>query len=273
MDKRIKVLEQRRKSSFQKTKRILKQNGCILISGYKKSLEKLEYICKCGNATLRFTHNIWKNPLCEKCRINKKKLTLEEIKKIVKEKKCILVSENYVNNKQIMEFICKCGNNYKKTFAGFQKSPMCQSCGFKILSKKMSGPNSFRWIHDREKVKKNRKFTNLCRNIVKRTLKLFEIKKDDCSSKILGYTSLDLINHIENHPNWLGVKNRKWHIDHIFPIKAFIDHEIFDLRLINCLENLQPLSKEDNLKKNDTYDLMDFRQWLKNKGIQIAVKT
>jgi hypothetical protein len=79
----------------------------------------------------------------------------------------------------------------------------------------------------------------------------------------LGYTARELQTHIANHPNWENVKNTKWHLDHIFPVKAFVEHGITDIKLINCLENLQPLSQRENNQKCDNYNEKDFIEWLR----------
>ena len=66
-----------------------------------------------------------------------------------------------------------------------------------------------------------------------------------------------------------GNKNDDWHLDHIFPIKAFIDNGIKDLKLINSLDNLQPISSVKNLSKGDRYDQLEFQKWLLAKGVKI----
>jgi hypothetical protein len=58
-----------------------------------------------------------------------------------------------------------------------------------------------------------------------------------------------------------------WHTDHIFPIKAFLDYGIVDIKIINCLENLRPLDAKENLCKNAKYDKVLFEQWLQSKGV------
>ena len=63
-----------------------------------------------------------------------------------------------------------------------------------------------------------------------------------------------------------------WHVDHIFPLKAFLDYDIKDIRLINCLENLQPLLGTENLAKQSKYDQTMFEQWLLSKGISFTLK-
>jgi hypothetical protein len=63
------------------------------------------------------------------------------------------------------------------------------------------------------------------------------------------------------------VKDQRWHLDHIFPISAFRDYSIFNPKIVNCLENLQPLLYKDNLTKQDIYDPFEFEKWLNSKGV------
>ena len=51
------------------------------------------------------------------------------------------------------------------------------------------------------------------------------------------------------------------------PVKAFMENGITDLKIINALDNLQPLPETENLKKNDKYNKNKFKQWLALKGI------
>jgi hypothetical protein len=91
--------------------------------------------------------------------------------------------------------------------------------------------------------------------------------KDNKTASILGYDYKQLQKHIESHPNWDNVKNNIWHVDHIFPIKAFLDHSIYDFKIINALDNLQPLSQHANNVKGAKYSTVEFVNWLKHKGI------
>ncbi len=52
-----------------------------------------------------------------------------------------------------------------------------------------------------------------------------------------------------------------------FPVSAFIKYGIHDVRLINCLDNLQPLEAYANLSKHDKYDKQEFEAWLEAKGV------
>lgn len=89
---------------------------------------------------------------------------------------------------------------------------------------------------------------------------------------ILGYSPMQLLDSLKLHENWDKINRSKWHLDHIFPIKAFLDYAIYDISVINCLENLQPLSEQENLSKSAKYDRVEFEKWLTNKGVKWLVK-
>ncbi len=110
-----------------------------------------------------------------------------------------------------------------------------------------------------------RKFRKRIGKALRRSFEAIGTLKQDISYKILGYTPEDLLKHLQSYPDWQKISNNKWDLDHIFPVKAFIDKNIFDPKLINCLDNLQPLPRKDNLSKADKYDSEAFEIWLKNK--------
>jgi hypothetical protein len=96
-------------------------------------------------------------------------------------------------------------------------------------------------------------------------MKCLNLKKNGKTYAILGYGVEELKRHIESHPNWKFVQNKNWSIDHIFPIKAFVDFGITDIRLINSLDNLSPVILNENMKKGAKYNKEDFTEWLKGK--------
>lgn len=106
--------------------------------------------------------------------------------------------------------------------------------------------------------------------MVKRTLQLFEQAKISRTEEILGYKFADLKSCIESHENWSKVKDKDWHIDHIFPLKAFVDYGILDVRLANCLDNLQPMLGHDNISKSAKYDRSSFEDWLRLKSVNLG---
>lgn len=97
-------------------------------------------------------------------------------------------------------------------------------------------------------------------------------EKRDHTRELLGYSTRQLQEHVQNHPNWPKVKDGDWHLDHVFPIIAFIEHGIKDVSLICCLENLQPLSGQGNCRKNRKYKAEEFRNWLR-KSLDLDIIT
>lgn len=91
-------------------------------------------------------------------------------------------------------------------------------------------------------------------------------KKQDHSHDLLGYTPKQLQEHIHSHPNWPNCDKVDWHLDHIFPIIAFLEHGIKNISVICCLENLQPLPGKANCQKNATYHKADFQKWLQERS-------
>jgi len=130
----------------------------------------------------------------------------------------------------------------------------CRECGIN----KRSGVNHYEWKPDRVEHELNCIFKQRSYKLISMVLNYTGHLKEQKSYKLLGYNHIQLKEHIINHPNWEIVKNKKWHIDHIFPIKAFLEYGITDVSLINCLDNLQPLDAKKNLCKNDKYDKREF---------------
>ena len=120
------------------------------------------------------------------------------------------------------------------------------------------------WNPDREKVARRKRFRKTCEQLIRRVLNATGGKKADRSAALLGYTPEQLQEHILSHPNMAFLQGKEWHVDHIFPIQAFLDHGIEDLQLINALDNLQPLEGSINIAKGDRYDVAEFQEWLTN---------
>lgn len=69
--------------------------------------------------------------------------------------------------------------------------------------------------------------------------------------EILGFTWAELKAHLEgmfsDGMNWENYG--EWHIDHVRPIRLFLEEGETDPKVVNALSNLQPLWKLDNLSK------------------------
>jgi len=240
---------------------------CKLLSDtYKNARTKLKYICSCGNESEIVFDSFKRGNRCKKCsgkRSNiKTSLSHEFVESFFMSAGCKLL-ETYKSANKPMQYECVCGNISRISYANFKLGKRCKKC----FIKRISGENNYQWHHDREDHFNYLSFKDKCYKMLRITLKKFNNNKTCKTEKMLGYSALDLKKFIENHPNWNNVKNKKWSIDHIFPIKAFWDYGISDPTIINGLDNLQPLCHNENVKKNCKYDVFLFEDWLKNKGI------
>lgn len=232
--------------------------------------------CKCGNLR-KCNLNIFRlSPRCRKCLHKDLALDFEFVKNYFSENGCELLEKEYKNARKRLKYRCSCGKESEICFCSFKSGNRCRDCGNKKvsdwLSKNRKKENHPRWIKDREAKRLNDAFCNKCRCMVKRTLQLFEQAKISRTEEILGYKFADLKSCIESHENWNKVKDKNWHIDHIFPLKAFVDYGMLDVRLANCLENLQPMLEHDNISKSAKYDRSSFEDWLRSKGIGLKGK-
>lgn len=240
------------------------QQNCELIDEYQHSLMKMKYKCSCGRiAEISWNKFTQRNYRCGYCHSTgrKKKYSFEEVKNIFKQEECELLEKEYNNNYETMKYKCKCGNPSKISLSDFNMGYRCKKCG--II--KQSGSNHWAWVSDRKKHRQNQLFRKKCYKALRSTLIATKQKKNGRTFDLLGYGAIELQDYIVNHPNWETVKNHKWHLDHIFPIQAFIDNGIIDTRIINSLDNLQPITQRENNIKKDKYDKKAFKLWLEEK--------
>lgn len=71
-----------------------------------------------------------------------KRKTYEEVKSIVESQGSLLLSETYVNNRQLLKLVCKCGKPFEKNLDTMNryKKYMCNTCSDKIARKNKSVP-------------------------------------------------------------------------------------------------------------------------------------
>lgn len=255
------------KRTTQEVAEYFKQHGCELLGVYRGALSPMSYKCSCGQYSQISWNSFSNGKRCGHCvkHGQKKKRSLEEIRQIFEERNCIFLDEEFKDIHHKHRYRCKCGTESEISFAAFHHQ--AQNCKF-CAKEKCSGVNHHSWHKDREKYRKDRLFATRCGNMVRRVLRSLNKLKISRSSDILGYDSETLLHHIKSHPSWSSIDGDDWVIDHIFPITAFIEHGVYDVVIINCLDNLQPLSSFANLSKGNRYNKEEFRQWLFIKGIQ-----
>lgn len=243
-----------------------KKHSCELMTDYLGAHVKMRYRCSCDEISEISWNNFTAGKRCGNCTKwgQKKKRSIEQVKQIFAERECEFLDNVFNGIHYKHQYRCKCGRVSSISLAAFMyQKQLCHVCGLE----KNRGSNHHGWKGDREQYRLMRRLKYRMKNALKRTLIALKLNKLDYTHKLLGYTAKQLQEHITGHSNWSLVKDGNWHLDHIFPIQAFLEYKIHDIKLINNLDNLQPLSQSANNHKKDKYDKVAFEQWLVAKGI------
>ena len=161
------------------------------------------------------------------------------------------------------EYLRRCSIRSKARIKWMQENPEAHQA---ILKKAKSAVKA-KSFENRDSTRKSRLIREQMKRLVSSVLRHTECTKDGLSSsKILGYTGLQLITYIEERfTDGMTWDDRStFHIDHIVPISAFISHGIYEPRIISALCNLQPLTPKENQHKSDKYDDTNFDKDLSN---------
>lgn len=250
------------KYDLEYVKSVFEDRGCELLEMvYLNNMQPLKFLCQCGDiAEMRFA-DFLRGRYCQKCKGKKcserQRMSDEDIAKFCEQQGCQFVRSWSKCRKTRIEYVCKCGDLNEAYWTNFRRFPNCKKCG----AKKISGDKCHMWNPDRERVALNKRFQKTCGRLLRRALLATGQAKSDHTYKMLGYTAQELQDHILKHPNYPSCKD-DFHIDHIFPVQAFLDYGIRDLTLINRLDNLRPLFGPENISKADTYDEARFKEWL-----------
>ena len=194
--------------------------------------------CKHGHISKRYTNN---GKCCKCVSLMSSKYYIQNIDKM-RPQKATYQRENYDRLKTEKSIYSKL--NYKKN-----KNKIAE----KNKHKRELNPEKYKeyWRCYREK--------NSLSIFNRHTLQ--RIEKAKCKKRIerseieLGYSQNEFKAHIESlfisGMSWLN--RSKWHIDHIKPISLFIKEGVMDIKIINALNNLQPLWAKDNIAKGAKY--------------------
>jgi hypothetical protein len=242
------------KRTTEEVAKYFEDQGCKLLGEYTGAMKSMEYQCSCGRLSKMSWNNFTKGKRCGWCGERRNfKYTFEEVKEIFSKHGCELLDKEYKNHNEPLNYLCKCGTEAMISLSAvMHQKQHCKKCGIEKYRISRTKPDS----------KNKKKISYKYRKSLKRTLLALKLNKTDYSHKMLGYTAKELYEHITNHPNWDSVKDADWQLDHIFPVDAFIKHGITDIKLINGLDNLQPLSKEENRIKSNHCDDVEFSEWL-----------
>lgn len=252
------------KFRYEDVKAIFEKYGFVLLDTiYVSNNTPMQAICSCGTkVAIRLSH-VQKGKKCQLCKgktsSERMKTSIDELREICQKNNCKYIRSWIQSKKTRIAYICKCGFESEAYLTNFKKFPNCKKCG----TAKVSGENCYMYDPDRAAVALRKKFRKICGQHIRRFMKATGGKKTRRTHELLGYTPQELQDHILNHPDYEKVKDGVWHVDHIFPLKAFLDHGIFDLKIINALSNLRPMAGPENLSKSDKYDLIEFQKCVK----------
>lgn len=198
-----------------------------------------------------------------------KDLIREKRRKYYQENKKILIKKSrdyYENNKNDLKIKSKIyrDKNIEKLIERNRKFQNDNKDKLNIKNKSRIRSNEYK---EREKARRQtneyrehrRKYTKkyyyknphlfAWRSILSNTLKRFNKKKEDETIKLLGYSALQLKEHLENlfleGMNWNNYG--EWHIDHIKMVCDFDKNT--SMNIVNSLNNLRPLWAKDNCSR------------------------
>lgn len=254
--------------AINKLKKFSQENDCEFLEFIKmKRYNKVKFRCGCGKEHSRSISDFYKYPKCVQC-ANKNRFnnTVNNLPDSLDGLLPLYVREVFYNNgaklldesnrplNDPFEFYCKCGRVGKKRWVLFKKKPCCAKCGKKDGGFQVK-ERHYKWIEDRRRKEFQDKFREDCVSTMRRIVKNWD---SDYIIESVGYSGKDLKEHFLNHPDY----TEDFTVDHIFPISAFMEHNIFDFKLVNSLKNIRPLSRSDNCKKYNKYSKTDFYRWL-----------
>ena len=100
----------------------------LLETEYKNNNQKLNYICNNGHTTSIRFNDFQQGKRCGKCR-NRDLFKFEDVNKYFTEHGCQLLTREFINMTQDLEYICACGTRNIKTFTQFRICHTCNECG------------------------------------------------------------------------------------------------------------------------------------------------
>lgn len=253
-----------KKLTYKFVKSEFKKRGYLLLeTEYSNNRTTLKYLCNEGHINYIKWNDFQQGHGCKKCSNilvgSKQRYSFNFIKSKFEERSYTLLETEYINNNTKMKYKCSKGHVCYITYSNLKLGYGCRKCGYM----KISGNNHPNWNEDRELIKLKNNIAKRCARLLSRTLKETNQNKLLKTKDILGYTNKQLLEHLQSFSNWNDLKEQNWHIDHIIPIKAFVDHNVTDLKIINHLSNLQPLSSKDNFSKNCKYTEDDYIDYMK----------
>jgi hypothetical protein len=176
-----------------------------------------------------------------------------------------LLETEYKNNSTSMRYRCTAlGHFGLKPLKTVRRDTGCRQCS--ILSR--TGPGHPRWIEDRQEALLRKKIIEKCHDALKHCFLYMDGPKSCRTYDVVGYSPRELRDRLESFPEWPELILGEWHLDHIFPVIAFIEYGVSEPKIINSLDNLRPLDPRTNWSKGGSYDRAEFEAFLLTKGVE-----
>jgi hypothetical protein len=133
-DSRSNSVKGRSKYTIEEVRKVFEDGGCKLLSSEYIGVDGiLDYECECGNAKKITFTKFRLGHRCKECGIKNRqdpqKYSIEEVKEMFYKYNCELITEEYINNKSNLFFICSCGRDGEKCLSQFLVSHQCSQCG------------------------------------------------------------------------------------------------------------------------------------------------
>jgi hypothetical protein len=122
---------------------IFAQQSCKLLSTeYKTVHDKLDYQCSCGSISKISLSSFLSGCRCKKCGDKKKgnnvKYSYAQVQKIFQDQSCELLSKEYKNAREKLDYKCICGNISKVRLTHFLRGSRCKKCGIEKTKKNLT---------------------------------------------------------------------------------------------------------------------------------------
>jgi len=169
-------------------------------------------------------------------------------------RKCSYKRRSVVITKKVKLVCCVCKKSFERCPSLIKSKNVfcsihCKGCGMStgLVADMRKGTGKLSPL--------DRKITHTWRCFLAKTLRRLGGRKKLANTLTsCGYSAMELKEHLHGRfkkgMSWGNYG--EWEIDHIKPLSAFNRNE--DIKIVNALDNLQPLWKEENSKKGSFYE-------------------
>ncbi len=205
----------------------------LLSDCYVNAKIPLKYKCLNGHIGYVRWDNWRQGQRCPHCAGNAKLIIGFIRSEFVKEEYKLLTIE-YKNSKQKLEYVCKNDHRGRITWGRWQQGQRCKKCAALRFSERFSGENSPYWKdYSKEDLKKIHNYRNCVFRLTSGNYRKYK--------NIINPLNLNRI-------------RGEYHLDHIYPIMEGFRNNI-PVNIIANPNNLQMLSEHDNILKRDKVDI------------------